>query len=88
MWMWIVGGACGLIVLLIAAIGGFLLSSISKLKDEIKLFRIEFAESKGERITWPQFTEVKAGMEKDRGVDIKLALSEHVETHYHGIKAS
>ncbi len=86
-WMWILGGTCGFIVLLISALGGFILSSIIKIKEEIKAFRIEFAESKINLVTWPSFSDVKREMEKDRQTEIKLALSEHLESYQHGKKA-
>lgn len=86
-WMWVIGGTCALIMLLISVLGGFMLNSILKLKEEIKLFRIEFAENKGETLTWPKFTDVKTEMEKDRAVAIKLAISEHIEYYSH-VKAS
>lgn len=82
-WMWIIGGTCALIMLLVSILGGFMLNSILKLKEEIKLFRIEFAENKGETFTWPEFTTQKRAIEEGRAVDIELALSKHIEHYAH-----
>lgn len=81
-WMWLVGGACAIAVTLVGAIGGFMINSIVKLRDEVKSFRIEFAENKGETVTWPKFSEAKREMEKERHSDIKIAISEHMEHHH------
>lgn len=83
MWMWVVGGACSIILGLIAFIGMMMLNNINKVKEELKDFRLEFAESKKDTITWPAFGDIRKGMEKDREVDIELALAKHIESYKH-----
>lgn len=88
MWMWVLGGACSVIVLLVAFLGSRMLDAIVKIKEELKDFRIEFAETKKDTVTWPNLTDVKRNMEKERETQIKLAMAEHLESHVHEKKAS
>lgn len=82
-WMWIVGGTCCLVLLLGGVLGGFILNSILKLKDEIKDFRLEFTANKGETITWTQFASEKEKLKKEIEKDIELAFSRHADTFNH-----
>lgn len=79
-WMWIVGGALSLIVTLVGVLGGLVLYSMRKINDNLSTTRLDIAEN---MITWKKFTPVKQEMERDRHLDIELAITKHTSEYKH-----
>lgn len=83
MWMWVLGGACSLVFGLVAFIGVRMLDGLKEVRDELGDLRIAFAESKKDMVTEAKLSSARRGMERDREVEIKLAISKHIENYSH-----